>query len=179
MTLPGYEWRGVLAGAYKTEKSMEKGVDHLVNIETGAVLCKRIKPERMCDISYGNPPHCPECERRAEKRIQKDTKMKAKRSKPRRRTKKRKRATRRRKLLGRVRKARARTRKHRSKIMFLPKASETFSGFSVGDRARVIDPDDAYEGSAGDVVAIIPGRWVVLSIDGDRGDFKPSQLRRL
>lgn len=65
MTPAGYEWRGVLAGAYANDKAMSRMVDHLVNIDTGAVLCKKIKPERMCDIG-GGVTHCPECERRAE-----------------------------------------------------------------------------------------------------------------
>ena len=50
MTPAGYEWRGVLAGAYANDKAMSRMVDHLVNIDTGAVLCKKIKPELMCDI---------------------------------------------------------------------------------------------------------------------------------
>lgn len=61
-----FEWRGVLAGAYANDAAMSKAVEHLVDIDNGSVLCRKIKPERMSDIgSWPSTPKCPECVRRA------------------------------------------------------------------------------------------------------------------
>lgn len=116
LTVSRYEWRSVLAGAYANDKAMSRMVAHLVDVNTEAVLCKKIKPERMSDIgSLDNTPHCPECERRFAKL---SSKKPAGRAKLKRRSAKRVKSRRRRRLLGRVQRARKRlAQRKRSKIL--------------------------------------------------------------
>jgi hypothetical protein len=61
-----YEWRGVLAGAYANDKAMARMVAHLVDVETGETLCRRVHRDRMCDIPSENEKHCPVCEKRSQ-----------------------------------------------------------------------------------------------------------------
>lgn len=64
-----YEWRGVLAGAYLTDKAMARMVAHLVDVESGYTLCGRIERDRMCDVPDTTTRRCPMCEKRIAKLV--------------------------------------------------------------------------------------------------------------
>lgn len=65
------KWHGVLAGAYANDAAMERMVVHLCDEELRP-LCRRVKPERICDIEAGEDTRrCPKCLERQAKRAAK------------------------------------------------------------------------------------------------------------
>jgi hypothetical protein len=66
----GFTVHGVLAGAYKGKDVAERALLLHVSEDGGATsLCRKVKADHLCDMQEDEMPTCPECLRRAGRKI--------------------------------------------------------------------------------------------------------------